>query len=134
MMYTNMPQEDLLAELDALVEEETEAKLTDVPAALPAKPGKVLAPTEAEPALPDLPAVPTNKPVPPSSVAVCVSCCVIDWIVWWSGLCPHLLIFRMSTQITGGGRGRGRAESAARAGIEYGRLMTARGARPAVVD
>lgn len=69
-------QEDLLAELDALVEEETEAKLTEVPGALPAKRGKVAAPTapttaEEEAALPDLPAVPTNKPaVPQSAVAV----------------------------------------------------------------
>lgn len=62
--------DDLLAELDALVEEETESKLTDVPAALPAKPGKVAADAAAEEPLPDLPAVPTSKPVPPSSVAV----------------------------------------------------------------
>jgi len=66
-------QEDLLAELDALVEEETESKLTDVPAALPAKPkpGKVAAEAggEGEAALPDLPQVPT-KPLPQSAVAV----------------------------------------------------------------
>lgn len=70
-------QEDLLAELDALVEEETEAKLTEVPGALPAKPGKVAAApapagVEQEAALlPDMPAVPTTKPaVPSSAVAV----------------------------------------------------------------
>jgi len=55
--------DDLLAELDALVEEETEAKLTGVPASLPAKPAAASATTAAsEPVMPDLPAVPTNKP------------------------------------------------------------------------
>lgn len=51
-----------------MVEEETESKLTEVPAALPAKPaqGKVAAATE-EAAMPELPAVPTSKPLPPSS-------------------------------------------------------------------
>lgn len=73
--HTN-PQEDLLAELDALVEEETEAKLTEVPGGLPAKPAKVAAPASAgveqeAAVLPDLPAVPTTKPaVPASAVAV----------------------------------------------------------------
>src|SRR6056297_2593962 len=52
--------DDLLAELDAMVEEETEAKLTQVPASLPVKPG--MAETAPEP-FPELPAVPTNKPV-----------------------------------------------------------------------
>lgn len=62
-------QEDLLAELDALVEEETESKLTEVPAALPAKPAKATAAAAAteEVAMPELPAVPTSKPLPPSS-------------------------------------------------------------------
>eukprot|EP00624_Nannochloropsis_granulata_P005006 evm.model.NODE_35316_length_12214_cov_24.859669.1 len=58
--------DDLLAELDALVEEETEAKLTEVPASLPAKPAAATAATAAaaasEPFMPDLPAVPTNAP------------------------------------------------------------------------
>ncbi|GAB5033082.1 charged multivesicular body protein 4 [Nannochloropsis oceanica] len=61
--------DDLLAELDALVEEETEAKLTEVPASLPAKPAAATAATTAaaataasEPFMPDLPAVPTNAP------------------------------------------------------------------------
>jgi len=55
--------DDLLAELDALVEEETEAKLTEVPAFLPAKPAAASATAAAsESVMPDLPAVPTNKP------------------------------------------------------------------------
>ena len=58
--------DDLLAELDALVEEETESKLTDVPTQLPTKPSAaVAAPSAADVTLPDVP----TKPLQPSSVS-----------------------------------------------------------------
>lgn len=57
--------DDLLAELDALVEEETESKLTDVPTQLPTKPSAVAAAPSADVSLPDVP----TKPLQPSSVS-----------------------------------------------------------------
>ena len=60
--------DDLLAELDALVEEETESKLTDVPTQLPTKPSATVAAPSAADVDVSLPDAPT-KPLKPSSVS-----------------------------------------------------------------